>query len=89
MTCGRILLVVLMLWGLAMIVPDLVHVLQPLGSFGFYADNDGVIYDVTGPFESRRTRLRGSRASALAINSTFREWLALSAISMPAARRSR
>ena len=50
MTRGRIILVVLMLWGLAMIVPDLWRVVQPLGSFGFYADSDGVIYDVTGPF---------------------------------------
>jgi hypothetical protein len=34
-----------------MIVPDLLRVAQPLGSFGFYADNDGRIYDVAGPFE--------------------------------------
>jgi hypothetical protein len=39
-----------MLWGLAMITPDLVRVVQPLGAFGFYANNDGLIYDVTGPF---------------------------------------
>ena len=50
MTRGRVLLALLMLWGLAMIVPDLSRIVQPLGSFGFYADNDGVIYDVTGPF---------------------------------------
>jgi hypothetical protein len=47
---SRILVVVLMLWGIAMIAPDLVRVAQPLGSFGFYANNDGLIYDVTGPF---------------------------------------
>jgi hypothetical protein len=46
----RILVIVLMLWGIAMIVPDLVRVAQPLGSFGFYANNDGLIYDVEGPF---------------------------------------
>src|ERR1700680_3516373 len=33
-----------------MIVPDLWRVVQPLGSFGFDTDNDGLIYDVTGPF---------------------------------------
>jgi hypothetical protein len=26
-------------------------VVQPLGSFGFYANNDGLIYDVAGPFD--------------------------------------
>ncbi len=47
---GRVLLVLLSLWALAMIVPDLVRVVRPLGAFGFYANNDGLIYDVTGPF---------------------------------------
>jgi len=26
------------------------RVVHPLSSFGFYANNDGLIYDVTGPF---------------------------------------
>ena len=34
-----------------MIVPDLWRVVQPLGSFGFYANNDGLIYNLTGPFD--------------------------------------
>lgn len=51
MTRQRLLLIVLLAWALVMIVPDLLRVVQPLGSFGFYADNDGVIYDVTGPFD--------------------------------------
>jgi hypothetical protein len=50
MTRSRLLLIALSLWGLAMIVPDLVRVVQPLGSFGLVANNDGVIYDVVGPF---------------------------------------
>jgi hypothetical protein len=50
MTRDRYLLMALVLWGLVMIVPDLWRVVQPLGSFGLYADNDGLIYDVTGPF---------------------------------------
>jgi hypothetical protein len=51
MTPSRLLLIALTVWGLLMIVPDLFRVAQPLGSFGFYADNDGRIYDVAGPFE--------------------------------------
>ena len=49
----KILLVVLLAWALAMIVPDLWRVVQPLGSFGFYANNDGLIYNVTGPFDDQ------------------------------------
>jgi len=47
---GRALLVALTLWALAMIVPDFYRLYQPLGSFGFYANNDGVVTDVQGPF---------------------------------------
>jgi hypothetical protein len=47
------LLVVLVVWALLMIVPDLWRLVQPLGSFGFYANDDGLIYNVTGPFEDR------------------------------------
>jgi hypothetical protein len=47
----RIVLGAILAWALVMIVPDLWRVAEPLGSFGFYADNDGRIYDVTGPFE--------------------------------------
>src|SRR5262245_52766050 len=36
-----------------MIVPDIWRVLQPLGSFGVYAKDDGLIYDVTGPFDEQ------------------------------------
>ena len=49
----KILLVVLLAWALVMIVPDLWRVMQPLGSFGFYANNDGLIYNVTGPFDDQ------------------------------------
>jgi hypothetical protein len=50
MTRQRLLLIALMLWGIFMIVPDLVRVVSPLSSFGFYANNDGLIFDVKGPF---------------------------------------
>jgi hypothetical protein len=33
-----------------MIVPDLLRVAQPLGSLGFFANNDGLIFDANGPF---------------------------------------
>jgi hypothetical protein len=49
-TAGRALLVALTFWALAMIVPDFYRLYQPLGSFGFYANNDGVLTDVQGPF---------------------------------------
>jgi hypothetical protein len=52
MSWQRIILVVLLAWGLAMIVPDLLRVVRPVGSFGFYANNDGLIYDITGPFDA-------------------------------------
>jgi hypothetical protein len=52
MTRQRILLIVLLAWALVMIVPDLLRVVQPLASFGLYANNDGLIYDITGPFDA-------------------------------------
>lgn len=53
LTPSRLALIVLALWGLAMIVPDLIRVVHPLGSLGFFANNDGLIYDVQGPFPDR------------------------------------
>src|SRR5207342_3411632 len=50
---GRVLLVALTFWALAMIIPDFYRLYQPLGSFGFYANNDGIITDVQGPFLQR------------------------------------
>src|SRR5690242_14824632 len=47
---GRALLVTLTLWALAMVVPDFYRVYQPLGSFGFYSNNDGLITDVQAQF---------------------------------------
>jgi hypothetical protein len=44
-------LIVLLAWGLTMIVPDLWRVVQPLASYGFSANNDGLIYDVRKPFD--------------------------------------
>ena len=49
-SASRVLLVAFTLWALAMIVPDLYRLFQPLGSFGFYANNNGLITDVRGPF---------------------------------------
>ena len=47
---GRVVLVVLAVWAMAMVVPDLYRVFTTLASFGLAADNDGVIIDVVGPF---------------------------------------
>ena len=69
MTRQRIPLIVLLAWALVMIVPDLLRVVQPLGSFGFYADNDGLIYNVTGQLTRSPIRLLGRPASATATSS--------------------
>jgi energy-converting hydrogenase Eha subunit A len=52
MTRGRIILLVLLAWALAMVAPDLRRVLRPSGSLGLHVNNDGLIYDVVGPFRS-------------------------------------
>jgi hypothetical protein len=49
---GRILLLALTVWALAMIVPGLHRVIDLLGSFGLSVDNDGVVTDVVAPFAS-------------------------------------
>lgn len=53
MARDRTSLIALLGWALMMIVPDLVRIVQPLGSLGFYASGDGLIYDVQGPFPNR------------------------------------
>lgn len=50
---GRLLLVVLATWAMAMVVPDLYRVFDPLASFGLVADNDGLVVDVVGPFATQ------------------------------------
>jgi hypothetical protein len=49
---GRVVLLLLTVYALAMIAPDLLRVVRPLGSFGMAVDGDGRIYDVQGPFEA-------------------------------------
>ena len=53
MTPSRLLLIILTFWGLLMIVPDLLRITQSLGSLGFFANNDGLIFDANGPFPDR------------------------------------
>jgi hypothetical protein len=61
---GRIALLLLTIYALAMIAPDLLRVARPLASFGLAVNGDGLIYDVQGPFASEedspawRARLR-------------------------------
>ncbi len=47
---GRGLLILLAVWALLLVVPDLIRLVRPLGSLGFAADNDGLVYDMQGPF---------------------------------------
>jgi hypothetical protein len=49
---GRAALTLLTIYALAMIMPDLLRVVRPLGSFGLTTNGDGLIYDVQGPFAS-------------------------------------
>ncbi len=49
---GRVVLLLLTTYALAMIAPDLIRVVRPLGSFGLATNGDGLIYDVQGPFAS-------------------------------------
>ena len=47
---GRVVLAVLTTWALGMIVPDFNRLIKPLASFGFRANNDGLVTDVRGAF---------------------------------------
>ncbi len=49
---GRVLLLVLATWAIAMIAPDFYRVFGSFGSFGLVVNNDGVIVDVAGSFET-------------------------------------
>jgi hypothetical protein len=49
---GRVVLLLLTIYAVAMIAPDLIRVVRPLGSFGLEINGDGLIYDVQGPFAS-------------------------------------
>jgi hypothetical protein len=49
---GRVVLLALTLYALAMVAPDFLRVFRPLGSFGLATNGDGLIYDVRGPFAS-------------------------------------
>src|SRR5271155_514472 len=49
---GRVALVLLTFYAVAMVAPDFLRVVRPLGSFGLATNGDGLIYDVQGPFAS-------------------------------------
>ena len=49
---GRVVLLLLTIYALAMIAPGVLRVVRPLGSFGMAMDGGGRIYDVQGPFEN-------------------------------------
>ena len=49
---GRVALVILTIYAVAMVAPDFLRVFRPLGSFGLATNGDGLIYDVQGPFAS-------------------------------------
>jgi hypothetical protein len=49
---GRVLLIVLAAWAIAMIAPEAYRVFGSLGSFGLVVNNDGVVVDIAGPFST-------------------------------------
>ncbi|HLW17921.1 MAG TPA: hypothetical protein VKV69_11250, partial [Actinomycetota bacterium] len=49
---GRLLLLALTVWALAMILPSFYRVVEPLAAFGLSVDNDGVVLDVIAPFQT-------------------------------------
>jgi hypothetical protein len=49
---GRVVLILLTLYGLVTIAPDFLRVFDPLASFGLTVNADGRVYDVIGPFGS-------------------------------------
>jgi hypothetical protein len=49
---GRLLLILLTAWSIAMIVPAFQRIFDELGSLGITVDNDGVVTDVVSPFRS-------------------------------------
>ena len=44
------MLALLTFYALALIAPDFIRLVRPLGSFGLASNNDGLIYDVQSPF---------------------------------------
>jgi hypothetical protein len=55
---GRVLLVALMTWALGMILPDFKRLIEPLASFGFRIDNDGLVTDVRAASPAFQAGLR-------------------------------
>lgn len=49
---ARAAMVLLTLWALLAILPDLYRLAAPLASFGLSVDNNGIVHDVQEPFES-------------------------------------
>lgn len=47
---SRVVLVLLTAWALLLVAPDIIRVGAPLSAIGLTANNDGLIYDVRGPF---------------------------------------
>ena len=50
---GRLILVLLTLYAVAMIAPDFLRIVRPLGSLGLTSNADGVVFEVQGPFDTQ------------------------------------
>ena len=66
----RILLIVLLVWALVMIVPNVLHVATPLASLGFDADNESLLFLTSSVLSTKRSSRRpGTRAFVLGTGS--------------------
>jgi hypothetical protein len=53
---SRLGLILLTMWGLAMVLPSFYRLVWPLAAFGLTVDNDGVVVDIVGPFDDGAVR---------------------------------
>ncbi|HUN40724.1 MAG TPA: hypothetical protein VMU81_10570 [Acetobacteraceae bacterium] len=53
---SRLGLILLTVWGLAMVLPSFYRLVWPVASFGLTADNDGIVVDVIGPFDGNNVQ---------------------------------
>ena len=87
---GRLILVLLTLYAVAMIAPDFLRTVRPLGSLGLTTNADGLVFEVQGPFEPPKpSRPPGAPACAPATGSTSSGCAAPSSATSSAPRRSR
>ncbi len=62
---GKALAIVLAAWALLVVMPDALRLVQPLGTLGFVADNDGLVTSVVSNGPAERAGVRAGDRIAL------------------------